>query len=158
MKKIIALTIPFLVLFSVLVVATQSEARRVPGWKTELSDYIVRRRLPHETFKIGHVVEATQPWNFNAGMGKPASRGWPWRIDTLPFPPTELRCALVEKIRRPALDGEEAPTQQVIYVGYHTDTLWRVGWLVHEGPTSPFTAAHLVDLDTIGCNLDLEMK
>ena len=155
MKKIISLTLPFLVLFGVMIAATQSEARRVPAWRTELSDYIVRTRLPHETMKIEQVVEATHPWHFNPTMGKPVRRGWVWGIADLPYPPTTMRCVLLDQGRQSALGVAGAPKRQVLYVGYHTDTLWRAGWLVHEGPTSPFSTAHLTDLETLGCDLDL---
>ncbi|MEM7346631.1 MAG: hypothetical protein AAF485_20500 [Chloroflexota bacterium] len=92
-------------------------------------------------------MEASQPWNYLNTMGKPVPRGWVWGIETVPFPPTAMQCVLL---------AEGEINQQVIYVGYHTDNLWRVGWLVHEGPTSPFQPEHIVNLTEIGCDLGLK--
>lgn len=155
MKRLIALAVPFLVLVSVLVTLAWFEARRAPDWEIVLNDYLAPRGLASETVKIQAVVEAGRPWNFTAAMGQPVGNDWPWDIDRLPFPPTAMRCVLLQKGSSSALTDEGEPERQVIYVGYHDDTLWRAGWLVHEGPQAPFTPELFADLDTIGCDLDL---
>jgi hypothetical protein len=68
---------------------------------------------------------------------------WRWEV-RLPYPPDELVCVL--------LAGAQAQ-HQVVYVGHHTDTLWRVGWLVHQGPASPFPPDVAVELAALGCEL-----
>jgi hypothetical protein len=156
MKRIIALAFPFLVLASVVITFAALEARRMPDWETTLSDYIAWSRLPDETIKVQAVVEASKPWNFRATMGKAVRNDWRWGIEQLPFPPTAMRCVLLERERKSAVGVPGEPKHQVIFVGYHTDTLWRVGWLVHEGPQEGFTPELVADLDTIGCDLDLK--
>ena len=155
MKRLIALAVPFLVLISVVVTLTWFEARRAPNWEVELNNYMAWSGLRRETIKVQAVVEADRPWNFTAAMGEPVGNDWPWGIDRLPFPPTAVRCVLLEKESKSALDVEGEPQRQVIYVGYYDDTLWRAGWLVHEGPQAPFTPELVTDLAAIGCDLGL---
>jgi hypothetical protein len=45
--------------------------------------------------------------------------------------------------------------RQVVFVGYHSDALWRVGWLVHDGPKTPFPATFILQLKALGCDLPL---
>jgi len=89
-------------------------------------------------------------------MGRAVRNDRKWQIVQMPFPPTELRCALLERRSRSAAGVMGEAKRQVIYVGYHSDELWRSGWLVHEGPQESFAAQLLSDLDAIGCDLDLE--
>lgn len=155
-KRLIALVVPFLVLVGAVITLAWLEARRAPDWETEFNNYVARRGLARESIKIQAVVEAGRPWDFSATMGKPVSNDWPWGIDELPFPPAAVRCVLLEKEGESAFDVEGEPQRQVIYVGYHNDTLWRAGWLVHEGPQTPFTPELATDLATVGCDLSLE--
>ena len=72
------------------------------------------------------------------------------------FPPKAVQCVLLERSRKLTVGAEEEPRQQVAFMAYHTDALYRVGWLAYVGPKAPFTqelAAHLV---AIGCDLDLK--
>ncbi len=156
MKRIITLAFPFLVVVSVVMTVAALEARRTPDWQTALSDYTAGNRLPGEAIRVLAVVEARKPWNFEATMGKAVRSDWTWQIQQLPFPPTALRCALLERERISAAGVPGERKRQVVFVAYHTDTLWRSGWLVHEGPREPFTPELLADLDTIGCDLDLK--
>jgi hypothetical protein len=152
MNRIAALAAPFLVLVSVMVTFAWFETRKTPDWELALNEYVAWSRLSHETIKIQAVAKAGQPWNFRATMGRPVQNDWPWGIARLPYPPTAVQCVLLE---REAVNAAGEPVQQVVYVGYHTDTLWRAGWLVQEGPQSPFTLELVNTLTTIGCDLDL---
>jgi len=156
MKRFIALAIPFLVLVSVAVTLAWFEARRAPNWEIKLNNYVAQSGLVPETMQIKAVVEAGRPWNFSATMGKSVRNDWPWDVDELPFPPTAMRCVLLQQEGKSAFAVAGEPERQVIYVGYHNDTLWRAGWLVHEGPQAPFTPELAADLATIGCDLGLD--
>lgn len=89
-------------------------------------------------------------------MGRAVRRGWAWQITQVSYPPEALQCVLVQGLRTSLTGAPEQPKRQVIYVGYHSDSLWREGWLVHEGPREPFTAELAADLQGIGCDLDLQ--
>jgi len=156
MKKIIALAVPLLVLVGVVMILATLERRRTPDWQTTLNDYISQSALDGESVRVQAVVEASKPWNFTASMGKAVRSSWTWQIAQLPFPPKKLQCVLVERERSPAAGASEEAQRQVLYVAYHSDGLWRMGWLVHEGPQEPFTAQLVTDLDAIGCDLDLK--
>ena len=152
MKRIIALAFPFIMLVSVVMTFAALEARRGPDWKFELNDYIAQSKLPAETIKVQAVVEASKPWNFSEAMGQAVRNDWRWTIDELPFPPQAMQCVLLERSRKSTVGAKTEPERQVVFVGYHTDTLWRVGWLVHEGPKEPFTQELAAHLNTIGCD------
>jgi hypothetical protein len=156
MKKILALGIPVLVLLGVVIALAKLEGRRRPDWETTLGDYISRSAQRGEVIEVHKVVDASRPWHFAPEMGRAVRSNWTWQIVQLPFPPKALRCVLVERKRTSALGVPEAPKRQVIYVAYHTDELWRAGWLVHEGPQEPFAAELVADLQAIGCDLDLQ--
>ena len=151
MKKIIVLTIPFITLVTIVLTFAMLETQRKPDWKIELDRYITSQ-LPAATLTVKAVVTASQPGNFAEAMGRPVRADWRWGIDELPYPPSALRCVLLE--RRNNSTG--LAQGQVVYVGYHTDTLWRVGWLVHEGPEAPFRLEVARHLATLGCALRLE--
>lgn len=155
MKKIVVLTIPLMMLVGVALTLAMLEAHRQPDWKMELDDYIAGR-LPADTLTVKAVVNASRPWNFNESMGRPVTVGWPWSIDELPYPPSALRCVFVERRHTTSAGAAAEPVRQLIFVGYHSDTLWRVGWLVHEGPGEPFTQEVVANLTRIGCDLKLE--
>jgi hypothetical protein len=152
MRRIILLAIPLITLITVVMIFAGFEAQRKPDWRVQLDRYITDK-FPSETITVKDAVAASQSGNFNERMGQPVrSLAWQWGIDELPYPPQLLRCALLDR-----RDNSTGLTQrQIVFVGYHTDTLWRVGWLVHEGPKAPFTAEVITDLTTLGCPLELE--
>jgi hypothetical protein len=159
MKRIIALAFPFLVLVGAVITVLALEARRVPDWQSELNSYVARSRLPGETITVLAEVEASRPWNFSPAMGKAVANegGWPWGNGELPppYPPTAVRCVLLERERKPVTGGGGESIRQVIFVGYHSDGLWRAGWLTHEGPLEAFTPELVANLDAIGCDLGI---
>ena len=153
MKKILALGIPVLVLLGVVIALAKLEGRRTPDWETALGDYVSRSAQRGESIEIQKVVEASRPWRFAPEMGRAGRSNWTWQVVQLPFPPKALRCVVVRRKGTSVLGVPEEPIRQVIYVAYHTDELWRAGWLVHEGPQEPFTGELLADLEAIGCDL-----
>lgn len=155
MKKIIVLSIPLIMLVSVVLTFAMLEAQRKPDWKMELDDYITSKRST-EILTIIAENNATQPWNFDETMGIPAKSNRFWSGAELPSPLSPLRCVLVEKKYVSTPDSKEKRKRQIIYVGYHSDTLWQVGWLVLEGSTEPFTQNDVAHLATLGCDLNLE--
>ena len=160
MKRMIALAFPFLVLVGAVITVLTLEARRVPDWQSELNSYIARSRVPGETITVLAQVEASRPWSFSPAMGRAIANenGWPWGDSELPppYPPTAVRCVLLERDRKLATGEAGDPLRQVIFVSYHSDNLWRVGWLTHEGPREVFTPELAANLDAIGCDWGME--
>jgi len=156
MKRILVLAIPLLILVGVVITFAALEGRRTPDWESVLDDYIAGSRSAGETIHVLAVVQASKPWNFTPGMGRAVRNDWKWQVVQLPLPPKELRCVLLERRGGSTIGAPGEAKRQVIYVGYHTDELWRLGWLVHEGPQEPFTEQLLAGMDAIGCSLDLE--
>jgi len=157
MKRFIALVFPIIVVVGVVITITALEARRVPDWKIKLSAYMTQSRLPAETITIQDVAEATKPWNFSKTMSRAVRNDdWARSVDDVPFPPSEIQCVLLERTQKSTAAGKAVSTPQIIFVGHHSDALWRINWLVHEGPIGPFTKEFRADLDAIGCNLNLE--
>lgn len=150
MKRFIALAILLMIPLVVVVAFVMLEARRGPDWQFDLNEYLTDKAQTSGAMTLRAVVRAREPWNFSPEMGRPVRDDWRWGIDELPFPPLEVQCVLLER-------GDAAtPQRQVVFIGYHTDRLWRVGWLVHEGPTEPFPLELTDHLAMIGCDLDLE--
>ncbi len=159
MKRIIALAFPFLVLVGAVTTVLALEARRTPDWESELNSYIARSRAPGETITILAQVEASRPRNFTPAMGRalPNEGGWPWGMGELPppYPSTAVHCVLLERVRKSATGEAGEALRQVIFVSYHSDELFRIGWLTHEGPQEPFTPELIANLDAIGCDLGI---
>jgi hypothetical protein len=144
--KLIIFAMPLLVLLGVGTTVAALERQREPDWQAALNHYLAQREPSTQRLAVQHMTRASSPQHFQPEMGV-AQRldDWRWTVQ-LPYPPDELVCVL--------LAGEEAQ-RQVVYVGHHTDTLWRVGWLVHQGPASPFPSDLAVDLAALGCDLGL---
>ncbi len=160
MKRIIALAFPFLVLVGAVLTVLALEARRTPDWESELNSYIARSRVPGETITILAQVEASRPRNFSPAMGRAMvnESGWTWGTieSPPPYPPTAVHCVLLERDRKLATEEAGESLRQVIFVSYHSDGLFRVGWLTHEGPQEPFTPELIAHLDAIGCDLGIK--
>ena len=161
MKKIVALAFPFLVLAGAVITLLAFEARRVPDWENELNSYIARSRLAGETITVLAQVGASRPGKFSPAMGRALANesGWPWGNDELPppYPPSAVRCVLLERERKFTTGETGEPLRQVIFVSYHSDGLWRAGWLTHEGPQEVFTPELMANLDAIGCDLGIKL-
>jgi len=152
MRRFIALILPFLMLAGVLITLSMFESRRGSDWEIKLRDYLAQHQAPGEIIRVEKVIEASRPENFNPSMGQAVRSSWEWGIEELP-PPTAMRCVLLVWKSPAAAQIQAEPKRQVIFIGYHSDKLWRMGWLVHEGLSAPFTPKVLANLDTLGCNL-----
>ena len=160
MKRIVALAFPFLVLIGAVTTVLALEARRVPDWESELNSYIARSRAPGETITVLAQVEASRPRNFSPAMGRAMANGSGWQWETIesppPYPPTAVHCVLLERVRKFAAGEAGESLRQVIFVSYHSDGLWRAGWLTHEGSQEVFTPELKANLEAIGCDLGIK--
>jgi len=159
MKRLIALTVPLLVLVVTVAAIATLESQRKPDWRLELDAYIAARAVS-ETITVQSVAEARAPENFEPHMGRPVPGESTWG-ERLPYPPLEVRCVLLSPQKIPPPDsedlGEPGPSErQIIYVAYFSDALWHVGWLLHEGAREPFAPDELEPLATLGCDLPVE--
>ena len=152
----VALAVPFAVLIVGIVIFVVVEVQRGPDWRLELDEYVAQSALPSETVKVRSVARASGPQRFCGEMGRPLRDDWRWNAVAPSFPPEAVRCVLLERIRPSTGGSEEDSAQQVVFVAYHTDALYRAGWLAYAGPEEPFTQELVAHLATIGCGLDLE--
>jgi len=155
-KRVVGLVVPVVVLILAMAAVAVAEARRGPDWQLELEEYIAQSTLPSEVVTIQSVVGASEPQNFSAEMGRAVRDDWRWGSVAPSFPPKAVRCVLLERSRRSTVGGEEEAIHQVVFVAYHTDALYRVGWLAYAGPEAPLTQELAAHLATIGCDLGLE--
>jgi hypothetical protein len=133
------------------------ERQRIPDWQQALNLYLEQTRLSALKLGVQEPLKSTLPWNFRAEMGNPnlELRKWPWDFGRLPYPPDRLYCVIVGPTPSAAKQADKQgvqPPRQLLYIAHHTDAMWRVGWVVHQGPTLPFDAAASSDLAAIGCN------
>ncbi len=155
-QRIAALAIPLAVLAATMGAITALEVRRGPDWQHELNDYIIESTSPSERVTIQSVTEASEPRNFSPEMGTAVRDDWRWHEVAPSFPAQAVKCALLERrTGATSSDGGRA-TRQVVFVAYHTDALYRVGWLAYAGPEAPFAEAFVERMATIGCDLDWE--
>jgi len=141
-----------LVLIALVVAFARLEARRGPNWRLELEEYVAHSASPSETVAIQSVVEAKAPHNFRQEMGTAARDDWRWGSVQPSFPPEAVRCVLLERSRPSTTDDEQESTRQVVFLAYHTDALYRVGWLAYAGPEEPFPQDLAANLAAIGCD------
>jgi tetratricopeptide (TPR) repeat protein len=150
-KRVAAVALPVLILAAVVVTVTALEARRGPDWRLTLNNYLAQRAQRLEVLTVEQVVAARQPANFVQAMGVPVPGGPVWESVRPVVPPQAVQCVLLE--RNAAAPDESG--RQVVYVAFHSDSLYHVGWRVYEGPQTPFPPQLQADLQAIGCNLQL---
>jgi hypothetical protein len=155
-RRIVALAVPLAVAIMLAGFIVGLEMQRGPNWRLELDAYVARRRSPSETVSIEAVTRARKPWSFSAAMGTAVHGDWTWGSITPSFPPQAVRCVLLLRDRPSATGGERESIRQIVFLVYHSDALYHVGWLAYEGPEEPFDEQALAHLDTIGCDLGLE--
>jgi len=156
MKRWLALGIPLLVLAGVLITYVTLERRRTPDWETVLNDYLSRAASHSEVIVVLSVCEASKPSNFTAAMGMAVPSEGTFDDLELPFPPRAVHGVLLQRKHASASGASHESVRQVIYVAYHSDKLWHMGWMVHAGPQEPFSAQLAADLQAIGCDLELD--
>lgn len=156
MRRLIFLTVPVVILVTLLTTVLAWEAERTPDWEIALNHYLIESRGLQEATRVERVVTARQPWHFTEDMGYPSlGDGWSWATADIPFPPRQMQCVLLERIHKENIETAAVSTRQVIFVTKHSDTLWRIGWLVHAGPREPFPLELMTQLEALGCDLGL---
>jgi hypothetical protein len=151
-RRVVALAVPLAVLVFTLGVVVALEVQRGPNWRLELDEYLARHTWPSETVRIEAVTRARRPWNLTSAMGTPEPGDWIIPASS----PEAVRCVLIVRSRRSASGIGDEATRQVVYLAFHSDALYRVGWLAYEGPEEPFGPQLTEDLESIGCDLALK--
>ena len=154
LRKMLILGLPVLLFLSSAVTVIALERQRTPDWQQALDRYLDQTQMVNVQVEILGIERASLPWNFSVQMGTPvvAASDWTWQIDRLPYPPDSLRCVLID--RRPTnAEGRIGiePKRQLLYLAHHTDAVWRVGWIVHEGPSTLLAPGVVEDLAEVGC-------
>lgn len=149
-KRLVMLLVPFTVLALIITGLAWFERRRTPDWRQELDQYL-QSAGDGMAMKISAVTPASQPWSFNTDSATPVRNDWTWSIDRLPYPPQRLHCVLL-KLEKEELNSRRPLTTQLVFIAYHSDALWRAGWLVHESAVSFGTPAAESLLERVGCD------
>ena len=147
-RTLLLLAIPLGVLLGTIAGVIALEQGQPPGWERALQLYLDTAAPVQGRAQVMAAEQARQPWEFRPELGSPVHQDevWTWQIDQLPYPPDDLYCVLL------GYPAGAATSRQVVYVAHHTDNLWRVGWLVHLGPVTPFPATLAADLAQVGCS------
>jgi tetratricopeptide (TPR) repeat protein len=151
-KRVATVALPVVILAAVVVTVAALEARRGPDWRLTLDNYLAQRAERLEVLTVQQVVAARQPANFVPAMGVPVPGGPVWESVRPAFPPQAVQCVLIDK----SASASDESGRQVVYVAYHSDSLYHVGWRVYEGPQAPFPPQLQADLRAIGCDLQLQ--
>ena len=120
-RKIIALALLLATLLVILIPLIILESRRTPDWQAEFERYLETSETSVADDQLVEVAEAQHPEHFDAQLLIAVPTGWPWGGIDVP-PPEKVRCIRI---------GEE-PDRRYLLIGYHSDGLWHMGWLVHE--------------------------
>ena len=156
MRRVVALLVPCAVLVATIGTVGVLEARRPPDWQLELDRYLEVTGRPSETVAVQSVVQARRPWNLAPDMVSTALMDSTWHSIEIP-PPSNVRCVLLERVRHsPATPGEWR-TQEVVLLGYHTDRLWKDGWIVYELASDWCTPGSHQALARVGCDLGFKV-
>ena len=156
MRRVIALLVPFVVLIATIGMVCVLEARRPPDWRLELDRYLEATGRPSETVAVQSVVQARRPWNLAPDMVSTALMDQTWQSIDVP-PPSNVRCVLLERVRHSPATAREWRTQEVVLLGYHTDLLWKDGWIVYELTSDWCTPESHQTLAAIGCGSGFEV-
>jgi hypothetical protein len=145
-RRVLFITLPVLIpLATLLIVLVVAEAERPAEWEVQLSEYLTHRNAVQPgTVRLEQITQATKPWNYSPEMGH-AVFGNDFNSETLPFPPEQIRCVLLE--------NRQTQDEEVIFLAYHSDQLWNMDWVVHK-PTVALSDPRLVEfMQMIGCSL-----
>lgn len=153
--KGLALCLPTMVVLITLTTILRLEAQRKPDWQIVLDQYLAQRELAADSYVIEKVTRARHPRQFEPGMAVAIRNNELWQVEALPFPPQAVRCVLLQP-RSTARDDSLAMKREIVFIVYHDDTLWRSAWLIHWGPSEPLSEQNADDLETVGCDLNLD--
>ena len=146
------LVVCFVLAMVVVAALVVMQAHRGPDWRPVLNEYIAQSASPGEAEPMQRATAARRPDAFTASMGRAARGDVLWDLVTPEFPPEAVQCVLLD--RSGSTGG--AQRREVVYVAYHNDGQFRVGWRVYRAGEAPFSAQLQADLQTLGCDLDLE--
>jgi hypothetical protein len=150
-RMIMALTLITAVLFVVLIPLGIFESRRTPDWQSELSQYLEISGVSMKDIHLVEVAEAQRPGQFAVQMLQAVPTGTWEGIDRIPLPEM-VRCIRIER-QRQAEQGIALPSiGKYLLIGYHSDDLWRSGWLVHEFREGVSEGEQQVLMANLGCN------
>lgn len=140
-RKIKVLLLGATMLLAILIPIVILEARRTPDWQTELERYLALSGTFGAGEHLVDVAEAQHPEQLDTQLVVAAPTGWSWDGIDVPFP-DKLRCVRIT----------EEPEHRYLLVGYHSDGLWHMGWLVHAFCECVDEEEKLVLLDKLGCS------
>jgi len=130
-RMILALTIFTVVLMVILFPLGILESRRTPDWQSELSRYLEISGVPVEDIQLVEVAEAQRPEQF-AVQTLTVPTSWTWQgIDRIPLPEW-VHCIRIERRGQAGLGTAQPSISEYLLIGYHSDELWRTGWLAHD--------------------------
>lgn len=149
-RKPFVLLIPFLIVAGVAAGYWALESSRPPDWEQALHNYVRRQLPPNAIIEIRRSVSAGKPGNFSTRMGIRTATEWTWEITSVPMPPEAVQCVLLDR----TIPGRASSKseRQILYLAYHSDNLWRSGWVAYAGPYAPFEPQLIATLDEIGCD------
>ncbi|MFW5940886.1 MAG: hypothetical protein ACOC9C_01025 [Chloroflexota bacterium] len=149
-KRLELLLVPVTVLALIITGFAWFERRRTPDWRQELDQYL-QSAGNGMAMKISAVTPAWRPWSFNGDLGTPVRDDWTWSIERLPYPPQSVYCVLLEP-RKEERNNRHHLTAQLVFMAYHSDALWRAGWLVYESAAPYGTPAAENLLERVDCD------
>lgn len=151
-RKIMALTLFTAVLLVVLIPLGLFESRRTPDWQSRLSQYLETSGVSMKDIQLVEVAEAQRPGQFAVQMLQAVRTSWAWQgIDRIPLPET-VRCIRIERQGQAGQGIARPSIGKYLLIGYHSDGLWRSGWLVHEFREGVSEGEQQVLLAKLGCN------
>ena len=149
-RKLHTMLIPLLIVAGVVAGYWVLESSRPPDWDQALRNYVRRQLPPNAIIEIQRSVSAGKPQNFSTRMGIRTATEWTWEITSVPMPPEAVQCVLLDRTIPGAPLSESE--RQIVYLAYHSDNLWRSGWVAYAGPYAPFEPELIATLAEIGCD------
>ncbi len=165
MKKLLFLTIPFLVPGFVLILFLLYAEQQPPAWQTELEKYIAYKERGSPLLITELVaVRSGRPWRFTGDTNFIVYGDTPYYITDntyqsgpdrrfsrmpLPYPPEELWCVLLK------IGPSYAPSfskYQLVLVARHQD-LYNADWVIHEAILPPSSPELKQTLSRVGCDI-----
>jgi hypothetical protein len=147
-RKIKASALFLALLLIILIPIVILESRRTPDWQAEFVRYLGISETSVADDQLVEVAEAQHPEQFDAQLLIAVPTGWPWGGIDVPLP-EKVWCIRIEEEQTGPVPQ---PISQYLLVGYHSDGLWHVGWLVHEFCEYVSEEEQQVLLAKLGCN------
>jgi hypothetical protein len=181
MRRLLLLAIPIFALLAVLGWVMIAENARSPLWQVRLDRYVQAERMRSgQQITVLKVIHAGRPFEYTAHLPYPVVDAGEFGMsvsitpqlspsptrsapsDTakitlskdqydatlqtldLPFSAIEVKCVLITRRAQ----------REVLFVNYYSDALWHAGWVIHQGPHSPFSQEAAAILNRLGCSLE----